>query len=471
AFVDDRTAGRYRAPLVGRGGARPHQGGRRLERHPARRGRRSDPTGRAPLLAREREAAGPVSRPGNASRHLGRSLLPARRALVARRQRDRGGGRGGQRPDPHVLAAAGQASLDRGRRDHRQRLGHARGLRPRPPLPPVPDDQAGRRRPRPLHREPDRPPPRRQDPRPERRRGGDGRAPGLPGDRGGPVTQPARPQGRGLILEGEPAPPQQLEWALKSSFEVEKARDAPAGRALLETNPEVLLFDLRLPPSGTIEEGFGLIAAARQRDPDATIVVMSGEEDRKAALRAIAAGAFDFFKKPVDAAELRLVLTRALERRRLLLENRELKEAAVEPRGLPSLVGASAPMRRLLSEIDRIAPTDATVLIIGESGTGKELVAHAIHDRSLRRQRPFVAVNASALPESLAESELFGHEKGAFTGAISSRPGRFELASGGTLFLDEIGTLSAAVQAKLLRAIESREIERVGGRRSIPVDF
>ena len=285
------------------------------------------------------------------------------------------------------------------------------------------------------------------------------------------MTQPGRPLGRVLIVEDDPALLQQLEWALKGSFEIEKARDAPAGRTLLETNPDVLLFDLRLPPSGTVEEGFGLIAAARQRDPDATIVVMSGEEDRRAALRAIAAGAFDFFKKPVDAAELRLVLTRALERRRLLLENRELKEAAVEGRMPPSLVGSSAPMRRLFSEIDRIAPTDATVLIVGESGTGKELVAHAIHDRSLRRHRPFIAVNASAFPETLAESELFGHEKGAFTGAISSRPGRFELASGGTLFLDEIGTLSAAVQAKLLRAIESREIERVGGRRSIPVDF
>ena len=128
-------------------------------------------------------------------------------------------------------------------------------------------------------------------------------------------------------------------------------------------------------------------------------------------------------------------------------------------------------MRRLFDDIRRVAPSDATVLIVGESGTGKELVAHAIHDASPRARRPFVAVNAAALPESLAESELFGHEKGAFTGAVSSRPGRFELASGGTLFLDEIGTLSPAVQAKLLRAIESREIERVGGRRTIPVDL
>jgi DNA-binding NtrC family response regulator len=287
------------------------------------------------------------------------------------------------------------------------------------------------------------------------------------------VTATARRTlGRILIVEDDPALLEQLEWALKGVFEIEKARDAPAGRALLDREPDVLLFDLRLPPSGTVEEGFDLIAAARERDPDATIVVMSGEEDRKAALRSIEAGAFDFFRKPVDAAELRLVLTRAMERRRLLRENRELRDAAsAAPAAFPTLVGSSAPMRRLFSDIERVAPTDATVLLIGESGTGKELVAHAIHERSPRRQRPFIAVNASALPETLAESELFGHEKGAFTGAISSRPGRFELASGGTLFLDEIGTLSAAVQAKLLRAIESREIERVGGRRSIPVDF
>jgi transcriptional regulator with GAF, ATPase, and Fis domain len=128
-------------------------------------------------------------------------------------------------------------------------------------------------------------------------------------------------------------------------------------------------------------------------------------------------------------------------------------------------------MRRLFREIEKIAPSDATILIQGESGTGKELVAHSIHARSSRRDHPFVAVNASALPESLAESELFGHEKGAFTGAVASRPGRFELAHGGTLFLDEIGTLTAAIQSKLLRALESRQIERVGGRRSIPVDF
>ena len=274
-----------------------------------------------------------------------------------------------------------------------------------------------------------------------------------------------------LIVEDDPFLLEQLTWALKGRMVVTSARDAVEGRARIDAAPDVFLFDLRLPPSNTVEEGFGLLREARRRDPDATVVVMSGETDRREALRAIELGAFDFFRKPVDAAELLVILQRALERRRLLAENRSLRIAAKAPGPFDRLVGQSPPMQRLFEDVRRVAPSEATVLIVGESGTGKELVAHAIHDGSPRAGRPFVAVNAAALPESLAESELFGHEKGAFTGAVSSRPGRFELAGGGTLFLDEVGTLSPAVQAKLLRAIESREIERVGGRRTIPVDL
>jgi two-component system response regulator HydG len=220
-----------------------------------------------------------------------------------------------------------------------------------------------------------------------------------------------------------------------------------------------------------VREGLELVRHVRGRDAEATVVVMSGEGERAHALEAIALGAFDFFQKPVDTAELLAILGRALERRRLVVENRELRREAGAVSPFEPLVGRSAPMRRLLREIEKIAPTDATVLLQGESGTGKELVARSIHAASPRRDRAFVAVNASALPESLAEAELFGHEKGAFTGAVASRPGRFELAQGGTLFLDEIATLSSGVQAKLLRAIESREIERVGGGRPIAVDF
>ena len=278
--------------------------------------------------------------------------------------------------------------------------------------------------------------------------------------------------GRILIVEDDPILLDQLAWALQDRFDVLRARDALEGRSLCESDrPDVYLFDMRLPPSGDVEEGLNLLREVRRREADATVVMMSGEGERSDALKAMEFGAFDFFQKPVDPAELRVILARALERRRLLDENRALRERARDDGSFGRLVGKSAPMRRLFGEIEKVAPSDATVLIQGESGTGKELVAHSIHAGSLRRDRPFIAVNVSALPESLAEAELFGHERGAFTGAVASRPGRFELAHGGTLFLDEIGTLSAGVQAKLLRALESREIERVGGRRPISVDF
>ena len=282
-----------------------------------------------------------------------------------------------------------------------------------------------------------------------------------------------RSLGRLVIVEDDPFLLDQLTWALKGKFAVTSARDAAQGRLLCESDPDLYLFDLRLPPSNQVREGLDLLRHVRRRDAEATVVMMSGEGERAHALEAVALGAFDFFQKPIDTAELLAILNRALERRRLVVENRELRReagAGAAP-AFERLVGRSAPMQRLVKEIEKIAPTDATVLIQGESGTGKELVARSIHAASPRRDRAFVAVNASALPESLAESELFGHEKGAFTGAVASRPGRFELAQGGTLFLDEIATLSAGVQAKLLRAIESREIERVGGGRPIAVDF
>jgi DNA-binding NtrC family response regulator len=285
------------------------------------------------------------------------------------------------------------------------------------------------------------------------------------------VTAAAEPAGSIVIVEDDPQLLDQLTWSLKGLFEVRGARDATQGRALCESGPDLYLFDLRLPPSGTIEEGLGLLQDVRRRDPDATVVMMSGEKDRVGILRSIELGAFDFFRKPVDPKEMLVILKRALERRRLVEENRELREQALEEHRFDKLIGSTPGMRRLFSDIDKIAPSDATVMIVGESGTGKELVAHSIHERSRRKNKPFIAVNASALPEGLAEAELFGHEKGAFTGAVASKPGRFELAHGGTLFLDEIGTLSAAIQAKILRVLESHEVERVGGRHSTPVDF
>ena len=285
------------------------------------------------------------------------------------------------------------------------------------------------------------------------------------------MTEQPGPPGTIVIVEDDPQLLDQLTWSLKGLFDVRGARDATQGRALCESDPDLYLFDLRLPPSGTIEEGLNLLQDVRRRDPEATVVMMSGEKDRQSVLRSIELGAFDFFRKPVDPKEMVLILKRALERRRLVEENRELKEQAHEQHRFDKLIGATPGMRRLFADIGKVAPSDATILLVGESGTGKELVAHSIHERSARKNRPFIAVNASALPESLAEAELFGHEKGAFTGAVASKPGRFELAHGGTLFLDEIGTLSTAVQSKLLRVLESHEVERVGGRRSTPVDF
>jgi two-component system NtrC family response regulator len=279
------------------------------------------------------------------------------------------------------------------------------------------------------------------------------------------------PLGRVVVVDDDPLLVDQLRWSLAGVFEMASAGDAASARPLLDSHPDLFLFDLRLPPSGTTEEGFRLLREARRLDPDATVIVMSGEEDRQAALRAIDLGAFDFFRKPVDPAELLVILKRALERRRLAVENREWREAARGTNRFDEMLGESPAMKRLFKDIERVAPSDATVLIEGESGTGKELVARSIHQRSARGAGPFVAVNASAMPDTLAESELFGHERGAFTGAVASRPGRFELAQGGTLFLDEVGTLSAAVQAKLLRVLEVRQLERLGGRRTISVDF
>jgi len=285
------------------------------------------------------------------------------------------------------------------------------------------------------------------------------------------VTEKPGPPGTIVIVEDDRELLDQLTWSLKGLFEVHGAQDATQARALCESDPDLYLFDLRLPPSGSVEEGLNLLTEVRRRDPEATVVMMSAEQDRQAVLRSIELGAFDFFRKPVDPKELIIILKRALERRRLVEENRELKDQAREEHSFDKLIGATPVMKRLFSDIEKVAPSDATVMLQGESGTGKELVAHSIHERSPRRDHLFVGVNASALPESLAEAELFGHEKGAFTGAVASKPGRFELAHKGTMFLDEIGTLTPAVQSKLLRVLETHEVERVGGRRSTPVDF
>jgi len=277
--------------------------------------------------------------------------------------------------------------------------------------------------------------------------------------------------GRVAIVEDDPELLDQMRWALKGSWDVAAAEDAVAGLALLAEDPDLFLIDLRLPPSREPKEGLDLLRGIRERRPDVPVVVMTGEKERKFALKAVELGAYDFFRKPVNPAELAVILGRALERSRLVAENRALREEMSARQSFGAIVGSSPAMRKLFRAIEKVAPSDATVLITGESGTGKELVAQSLHRGSPRASASFVAVNSSALPETLAESELFGHEKGAFTGAISSRAGKFELAHRGTLFLDEAATLSPAVQAKLLRVLETRQFERVGGVRTISVDI
>jgi DNA-binding NtrC family response regulator len=278
-------------------------------------------------------------------------------------------------------------------------------------------------------------------------------------------------EGRLAIVDDDPILLDQLRWALKGKFDVVSAGNAVEGIALVDASPDCFLIDLRLPPSNQPQEGLDLLRGIRQRAPGVPVVVMTGERERRYALKAVENGADDFFQKPVDPAEIALIVRRAMERQRLIAENRALRDDRLGRESFGNLVGASAAMRGLFRSIEKVAPADTTVLIVGESGTGKELVAESIHRMSPRSGKPFIAVNSSALPEGLAESELFGHEKGSFTGATSARPGKFELAHGGTLFLDEAATLSASVQAKLLRVLESRKFERVGGTRTISVDI
>ncbi|NIS78361.1 MAG: AAA domain-containing protein, partial [Deltaproteobacteria bacterium] len=203
--------------------------------------------------------------------------------------------------------------------------------------------------------------------------------------------------------------------------------------------------------------------------PEAKVIVITGNQEKKNALEAIELGAYDFFVKPADISEVKLVLKRALHIAELERENRVLKRRAAED-GFEGIIGESPRMRDIYGVIRKVATTDTSVLVVGESGTGKELVARAIHHSSNRKGGPFIAINCGAIPENLLESELFGHEKGSFTGADARRKGKIEYASGGTLFLDEIGELTPPLQVKLLRFLQERSIERVGGREGIPVD-
>lgn len=274
-----------------------------------------------------------------------------------------------------------------------------------------------------------------------------------------------------LIVDDEESIRTQLKWALAKEYEILTAEDRPrALETFLAERPEVVILDLGLPPHpDAVSEGFAALEAMRQEDALVKIVVSSGRSEKENALQAIGRGAYDFLPKPVQVNELKLILARAFHVARLEREFRELQNR-VAVGAFEGMLGASSQIQDVFTAIRKVATTDAPVLITGENGTGKELAALAIHRSGSRCDGPFIAINCGAIPENLLESELFGHEKGAFTGAHIQRKGRVELAQGGTLFLDEIGDLSAPLQVKLLRFLQEHRIERIGGREQIEVD-
>ena len=274
-----------------------------------------------------------------------------------------------------------------------------------------------------------------------------------------------------LIVDDDDEIRTQMKWALATEYTVGLASDrASALEQFRSMRPSVVLLDLGLPPNpANPEEGLAILSELLATDRSTKVVIVSGQGEKGPALRAIGAGAYDFLGKPVDMDELKLLLKRCFHLAGL---EREYQRMQHELRGetFEGLLGTGARMQTVFESIRKVATTDAPVLILGESGTGKEMTARAIHQRSARKNGPFVAINCSAIPESLIESELFGHEKGAFTGAHAQRKGRIEHSSGGTLFLDEIGEVPLPIQVKLLRFLQEQCIERVGGRQEITVD-
>jgi len=273
-----------------------------------------------------------------------------------------------------------------------------------------------------------------------------------------------------LVVEDDPGLQTQLRWCFEG-YDVVIAGDRKNAIAEVQQHqPPVVTLDLGLPPdSDGTSEGFALLEDILLTAPHTKIIVVTGNNEREHATRSVAMGAYDFFYKPIDADMLELIVNRAYRVYELEEENRRLSSRRAEL-PLEGVITGSDNMLQVCRTVEKVAPTDATVLVLGESGTGKELLARSLHQLSTRRDHRFMAINCAAIPENLLESELFGYEKGAFTGAARQTPGKIEAASGGTLFLDEIGDMSAPLQAKLLRFLQERVIERVGGRKEIPVD-
>ncbi|XXJ20924.1 PEP-CTERM-box response regulator transcription factor [Desulfovibrio caledoniensis] len=273
-----------------------------------------------------------------------------------------------------------------------------------------------------------------------------------------------------LIIDDNDEILRQLKWGLsKSNYELIFARDGEEGLKLFKKHsPAVVTLDLGLPPhENGIGEGLRCLGEMLRMDPTAKVIVITGNEEKDAALQAVRLGAYDYYKKPVNLDELKVMVDRAMYLQNIESENQELRRKTVNESGI---VGECARMQVVFNQIDRVAASDVPVLICGESGTGKELVARAVHQKSLRSDMEMVSINCGAIPENLLESELFGHEKGAFTGANKLVKGKVEYADKGTLFLDEIGEMPMTLQVKLLRFLQEMVVTRVGGRKEIPVD-
>jgi DNA-binding NtrC family response regulator len=271
-----------------------------------------------------------------------------------------------------------------------------------------------------------------------------------------------------LLVEDKESLRRVLRLTLENAgYSVNEAADARAALNEIARAPhKLILTDLRM-PNGS---GLDVLSAARAADGEVPVIVMTAFGSIDEAVQAMKDGAHDFLQKPVDSNHLLLIVGRALEQAQLRTENILLREEWSTRYGFPRIIGESAAIKTAVGETQRVAQTEATVLLLGESGTGKELFARAVHHLSNRRDKPFVAINCAAIPETLIENELFGHERGSFTGASERQVGKFELASGGTVFLDEVGELPLAVQGKLLRVIEERVVDRIGGRAPVPVD-
>ncbi len=273
-----------------------------------------------------------------------------------------------------------------------------------------------------------------------------------------------------LVIEDDPGLQTQLKWCFEGYDVIIAGDRETALNEVAKHHPPVVTLDLGLPPDadGT-SEGFQALEDILGQAPHTKVIVVTGNNDRQHALQAVSMGAYDFFYKPIDADLLGFIVNRAYRLHELEDENQRLHFTGGDS-PLEGVITGSPQMLKMCRTVEKVAPSDATVLVLGESGTGKELIARSIHSLSGRSDERFVAINCAAIPENLLESELFGYEKGAFTGAVKTTPGKIESASGGTLFLDEVGDMPMPLQAKLLRFLQERVIERVGGRQEIPVD-